>query len=327
MYCKNCGTQLEDGTKFCSACGTNLEQPVCPPSVEQQPAYTQPAYTQPVYQKPVYHQPVYQYPAEPQPVCTHPPTPNPPKKKKKKFYNTWWFWTLIVIFAIGLLAEPEDGQNQNDPSGSNSATTTQTSPSSSNLILDERSQFILDAQEGGLQESTAENIYDLLKTQLLCTDICFKKKSDVGNALYEITEKNYALKVAADNDGIYSVRCGSYEMYDGEVVHYTVPDLELRDTNGKEAYYSVIAKEIVESYLKAPSSAKYPSLTEFRMQRYGDIVAVSGYVDSQNSFGAMIRSEWVVQFRTDHNNLDSFAYQVLYVRIGDQEVGEFIPFE
>lgn len=305
MYCRNCGTQIEDGSKFCSYCGTNLEQPVCPPTVEQQPTYTQPVYQQPVY--------------------TQPPANNPPKKKKKMFYKTWWFWTIVIFWLVFIVPNVEFIE---DPDATAISSTSGTGTTfSSTAALDERSKFIVDAQAGGLSEITAGNIYDLLKGKLLCTDIEFKRKSDVGNALYEISEKKYSLKVAADPDGIYSVRCGSYEMYDGETVHYTVQDIAMRDIGGNEAYYSVIAKEIVSSYLKAPSTAKFPFLTEFRMQRYGDIVAVSGYVDSQNSFGAMIRTEWIVQFRTDHNNLNSYAYQVLYVRLGDQEAGEFIEFE
>lgn len=297
MYCKNCGAQIEDICNFCPVCGAYQGQTIYQPPIEQQQ----------ITQQQTYHQPIEKA----------------PKREKKKFCDTWWFWTLFVIFWMFVIVPNVKIAEKPGPSSFPSTSNT----SSIRPALDERSQFIADAQDAGLSESASIGIYDLLKDQLLCTNIKFKCKSIVGNALYEISEKEYALKVAADNDGIYSVRCGSYEMYDGETVHYTVQDIALRDIDGNEAYYSVIAKEIVSSYLKAPSTAKFPFLTEFRMQRYGDIVAVSGYVDSQNSFGAMIRSEWVVQFETDHSNMNSYAYQLLYVRIADQETGEFIPLE
>ena len=60
MFCTNCGTQLPDGSKFCSQCGapTNASQGAA--AAPQQPAYQQPTYQQqPVYQQPAYQQPAY----------------------------------------------------------------------------------------------------------------------------------------------------------------------------------------------------------------------------------------------------------------------------
>ena len=51
--------------------------------------------------------------------------------------------------------------------------------------------------------------------------------------------------------------------------------------------------------LKAPSTAKFPSFYDngVAAERLpdGSTYRVVGYVDSQNSFGAMIRSQWEVQ--------------------------------
>lgn len=59
MFCMNCGTQLPDGSRFCSQCGTpQVVAPAAAPAA-QQPVYPQqPAYQQPVYpQQPAYQQP------------------------------------------------------------------------------------------------------------------------------------------------------------------------------------------------------------------------------------------------------------------------------
>lgn len=59
MFCKYCGTQLNDDAKFCTACGKALvEEPAQAPT---EPVYKAPA--EPVYQAPA--EPVYQAPAEP----------------------------------------------------------------------------------------------------------------------------------------------------------------------------------------------------------------------------------------------------------------------
>ena len=34
MYCKNCGTKIEDGVKFCPNCGTNVQEEVAPMATE-----------------------------------------------------------------------------------------------------------------------------------------------------------------------------------------------------------------------------------------------------------------------------------------------------
>ncbi len=59
---------------------------------------------------------------------------------------------------------------------------------------------------------------------------------------------------------------------------------------------------IVSSHLKAPSTAKFPWPDEEKVSRSGDTWTVSGWVDAQNSFGAMIRSNYVVKITSTSEN-------------------------
>ncbi len=65
------------------------------------------------------------------------------------------------------------------------------------------------------------------------------------------------------------------------------------------------AQDVVKGRLRAPASAKFPScalgITEYEIRATPskDKIWVFGHVDSQNSFGAMIRSEFAVTFRTN----------------------------
>lgn len=66
MFCRNCGTQCPDGTKFCPSCGCtfdndqpteNVQQNFSQPDYSQHNDYAQQNYTQPNYTQPNYTQP------------------------------------------------------------------------------------------------------------------------------------------------------------------------------------------------------------------------------------------------------------------------------
>ncbi len=65
------------------------------------------------------------------------------------------------------------------------------------------------------------------------------------------------------------------------------------------------AHQAVVSVLKAPATAKFPVINDFdkdsySVSKYKDgPYLVKGYVDSQNSFGAMLRNNWAVTLEFD----------------------------
>lgn len=58
---------------------------------------------------------------------------------------------------------------------------------------------------------------------------------------------------------------------------------------------TVFAKNVIEKLLKSPSTAKFVDVKAYELSNLKDVWAVNGYVDSQNSYGAMLRSIWEVQ--------------------------------
>lgn len=63
MFCKNCGTKIEEGLKFCPNCGTQVQAPAAAPAQQTPPPQQQtPPPQQGYYQQPA--QPAYQ-PAQP----------------------------------------------------------------------------------------------------------------------------------------------------------------------------------------------------------------------------------------------------------------------
>lgn len=69
--------------------------------------------------------------------------------------------------------------------------------------------------------------------------------------------------------------------------------------SSEKGSYIYYAKEYVLQTLKAPSTAEFPDtlfkISDWSVSRNKDVVTVKSYVDSQNGFGAMIRSEFAVQ--------------------------------
>lgn len=59
----------------------------------------------------------------------------------------------------------------------------------------------------------------------------------------------------------------------------------------------VEAQMQLKNYLKSPSTAEFPSCSNFSIQKQeNDTFIVSSYVDSQNGFGATIRSNWTMKY-------------------------------
>lgn len=78
-------------------------------------------------------------------------------------------------------------------------------------------------------------------------------------------------------------------------------DSETREKIG--AYQS--CERAVETQLKAPATADFSGYTNSEVAGPSESVyTVHGYVDSENSFGANVRSDWECQVRSTGDNWD-----------------------
>lgn len=88
-------------------------------------------------------------------------------------------------------------------------------------------------------------------------------------------------------------------------------------TDEQKSQYIAFAEMTVKKALKAPSTAKFPgwlNWSDWEVWRNKDAVWLKSWVDAQNSFGAMIRSNFVMQFDYETTELIYFELdgQVLY---------------
>lgn len=67
-----------------------------------------------------------------------------------------------------------------------------------------------------------------------------------------------------------------------------------------------IAEKITKERLKAPSTAKFPGISEYQFSKDKGIATVAGYVDAQNSYGAMLRTRFTMIYDVKNDKLVSY---------------------
>lgn len=99
--------------------------------------------------------------------------------------------------------------------------------------------------------------------------------------------------------------------------NYTSVHYPSKLTEEQEMVFWCDALEAVKSNLKAPSTAKFPFAinsdgVEIRYNNTTGIATVYGWVDAENSYGAMLRKEWLVDFKLSE---DGKEYQMQHVEV------------
>ena len=223
MFCKQCGTQLDDKALFCKNCGAKTEnaqqpvqqaQPVQQPVQQAQPVYQQAVYQQPV-QQPVYQQPVQQ--AQPayaqQPVYQQPYVQQAAPKKSNGKLIAIILAAVAVVAAIAvalvLLLGGGSGEAGTGTGGSGGESRdTEAGGSINNLDLE--SAGSANAMIGGLQNIATANGADF--------EFAFSDGYDEfeisGSVLFDLEAKEFTMDVTANMDG---EEFGAY-MYDGYMI-------------------------------------------------------------------------------------------------------------
>ena len=93
------------------------------------------------------------------------------------------------------------------------------------------------------------------------------------------------------------------------LIIFKFPDEKFRFD--KDVKLCSFAQYLVENNLKAPSTAKFSPCRETKVILKEGKYHIFGYVDSQNSFGAMLRSNWEVILESDGNG----SYYIVKVEI------------
>ena len=209
---------------------------------------------------------------------------------------------------------------------------------------DEDSNELVEAPEQSPEapiiEALGEEYYNYVKSVLTdeigFSDVRFVSRQGENNN-FEFECDGTAIMVTAYSDEgdeylrIFQPNTDNVFYEDGELL-MTKDDLDEDSEEAEDntiyaedvATYQIIAEEIVRSCMKNPSKAKFPSTLsdDWGYGKKGNLIAVRSYVDGTNSFGATVRSNFLVEFYIIDK--DTFSYEIQYIRIGNDENGEFI---
>lgn len=95
---------------------------------------------------------------------------------------------------------------------------------------------------------------------------------------------------------------------------YSSSSSKKQDDDEIKASVYVLAKKCVKNHLKAPSTAKFSEMWECAFQKgEGNVYMMTGYVDSQNSYGAMLQEQWSIMAEVNGDKAS-----LVMLTIGDQ---------
>lgn len=83
-----------------------------------------------------------------------------------------------------------------------------------------------------------------------------------------------------------------YDLYSDETIWFKASQFYITDLEYE--FYQLLSNELVKSILKAPSTAQFPKLDKTNTWKNPAEISIRSYVDSQNSFGAMIRAPFFI---------------------------------
>lgn len=262
-FCQKCGAQHDDNASFCSKCGEPFAS--APATATQQ---------------------TYAY----QTVKT--------KSKKKLPLRKKILIGIAVFLLVGIIGSMgiEDTGDTKTTTESTTSTTAETTKA-----IDENVKALMDAT--GYKESVCKKIYNQLKK---CGYESVGKLTEVNTTdttkSYKVTGTYHGSgMIIASKEGLFYFSWGSDTLYDAEEPE-TVKNINDYAVTSSNLYsYMDAVENSILSVLKSPSTAEFPGhvweADQWGVSTENGIITISSYVDAQNSFGAMIRSNFIAQFR------------------------------
>lgn len=129
-----------------------------------------------------------------------------------------------------------------------------------------------------------------------------------GEKGYRVSTKsldNIILYLYADNV-VYSVRYADKDLFLKGTLLATINDYTM--TIEEMTKWQILCENSVKGILKSPATAKFPNISKWGFMKEKDIVTIRSYVDSQNGFGAEVRSDFQFVVNSADSTIQSFIF-------------------
>lgn len=114
-------------------------------------------------------------------------------------------------------------------------------------------------------------------------------------------KKNLIIKIVI---AVFVIYCVVDVIIDPPKIQQIKEEAPVKSEYDKKNGAYTAAIRIVKAGLKTPSTAQFADYTKSKVTKLGNVYIVDSYVDSQNLFGAMIRSDFVIKLKKVGNHWD-----------------------
>lgn len=134
-----------------------------------------------------------------------------------------------------------------------------------------------------------------------------------GGSEYSIT--TVSKTISKDHEIVYT----EYDFPSSTTINKSSGSYQTVSSADSQYWFAVTAAQnLVRDNLKAPSTAKFPaSSSAYTVERNGNSYKVTGYVDAQNSFGALLRKNWTASFKMGDTSGSTYSVSDYSVSIDE----------
>lgn len=173
-----------------------------------------------------------------------------------------------------------------------------------------------------VNDEEAKNIEDIFKSvgiekiESIKADESLNENEGVGSKGYRvkasISESDNIILYIGNDNKVISIRWADKDFYKNGQVLLNFNDYVITWDEKNEC--NIDAQKRVKALLKAPSTAKFPSISEWKFGKENGIIIAQAYVDSENSYGAKIRSEFQIKYDKNKNVISLIIDGVEYIK-------------
>lgn len=306
MKCQKCGTYIPDDSKFCKNCGQVISSHQSNNlSNEYSPNIPKPQ-TKTV--RSVKNNADNSSSFSAASVKSNNSSTNTRAKPKNKKIIIAIVVAFIVIGFFIKISDPTATTSNKDKSTNHSTKIKATT------VLSNEAKASIEASKFEKEHGVPQKLYDSIVTAckevgINEVDYLKQEKNWANGERFSLSYEGFKFVFYLNKDRtINSINSGDTKFYENGRAVLNVNDHIY--TNDQKIQVKIWAEDAVNAQLKSPSTAKFAKSSEWNYSREKDIFTASAYVDAQNGFGAMLRSNFIVKIKWDGKSTQATVLSV-----------------